>query len=778
MKKLKKLSLAVALASLTGAAMAQTHAPTEGAFDAVIADEARLIQMLKESGKISKSATITDAEAALKSYMVERRKQALLNVAKISSNDNNNNNNRSRFAMEDKVKKGKKRHKNKHQRKHLAKGKMNRPANAVDVPYSGDVQTAKVLAILMEFPDFPHNTITDEDTGMYFEDYDQAHYQKILFGDEGWMAPNGHHANSFKQYYEAQSGASYSLGGDVAGWYMASQPAAFYGNNDDGDARALVKEALAAASSDESVNLADYDIEDRYDLDGDGNYWEPDGLVDHVMIFHSSIGEEAGGGPLGDDAIWAHRWNLGGIFTTDTPTDVPTWGGVMAAYDYTIAPIDSAVGIISHEYAHDLGLPDEYDTRYTGSGEPVSYWSLMSSGSWTGRLGGTEPTGMSAWAKEFLQGNMGGNWQHGGVVDFDDLSYFNAVAHIDQATTKGVNNDAVRVNLPKKEELVNVPTSGEFSYFSGADNNLDSIMYSSVDLRSASSGSIMFKAWYDIEADWDYAYVMVVDARGNVSRLANDMTTSEDPNESNLGNGITGASDGWVDAEFDLSEFAGQQVLVAINYVTDGAVINHGLYVDDVVIEVDEMVVLEGDADAVDEPFSLDGFSKSDGVVYTNHYYLLEWRTHHGIDSGLAHINVGGETMRFEPGLLVWYVDNKFDNNWVGQHPGDGFLGVVDADQKTLIWSDGQPASTRYQIHDATFKRTKDHRMYLDLAERWGVTLRDNHIKKRKVFKDSKSFMSEDIPDAGRKLTQYGLQFKVTNQSKNRSVGTVSIMRK
>ncbi|MCZ8486632.1 immune inhibitor A [Vibrio lentus] len=35
-------------------------------------------------------------------------------------------------------------------------------------------------------------------------------------------------------------------------------------------------------------------------------------------------------------------------------------------------------------YGHDLG-PDEYDTQYTGKGEPVSYWSIMSSGSWAGQ---------------------------------------------------------------------------------------------------------------------------------------------------------------------------------------------------------------------------------------------------------------------------------------------------------------------------------------------------------------------------------------------------------
>jgi len=767
MNKIKSISVAVALASVAGATMAQHHAPTNGAFDAVIADEARLIKMLQKSGKISKNASINDAESALKNYLAERRTQSIANAATFDSA------NTSLFVMGDKVKEGKlqKRHR---KSVNLGRGKRNRPANAVDVPYSGDVQTARVLAILMEFPDFVHNAVNPEDTGMYFEDYNTAHYERILFGNDGWDAPNGHHANSFKQYYEAQSGGSYSTSGGVAGWYMASQPAAFYGNNVDGDARALVREALTAASADPTVNLADYDIEDRYDLDGDGNYWEPDGLVDHIMIFHSSVGEEAGGGQLGEDAIWAHRWNLGGVFPTDTPTEVPYWGGVMGAYDYTIAPIDSAVGVISHEYGHDLGLPDEYDTQYTGRGEPVSSWSIMSSGSWAGLLGGTEPTGMSAWAKEFLQGSLGGNWQHGGVISYDQLASVDVVAHLDRASTKGINNDVIRVDLPPKEEVVTTPASGEFSYFGGADNNLNSMMYTAIDLSDASMAALKFKTWYDIEADWDYAYVMVQDEGGVLTRLANDITTGDDPNDSNLGNGITGSSGGWIDTEFDLSAFAGQQIIVVVNYVSDGAVINPGLYVDDVVVEVDGVVVLE---DMDNDHFTLDGFSKSTGVNYTDHYYLLEWRTHHGIDTGLAHINVAGQTMRYEPGLLVWYVDNKYSDNWVGIHPGDGFLGVVDADQRTLFWSDGAAASTRYQIHDAAFSRDRGERMFLDLEEAYGVTLKDYRRAPKKSFKDRKSFISDDIPDAGRNITDYGLRFSVSNQSEDHSVGTVSISR-
>ena len=38
-----------------------------------------------------------------------------------------------------------------------------------------------------------------------------------------------------------------------------------------------------------NINLADYDLTDLDDIDGDGILNEPNGIIDHVMVFHSSI---------------------------------------------------------------------------------------------------------------------------------------------------------------------------------------------------------------------------------------------------------------------------------------------------------------------------------------------------------------------------------------------------------------------------------------------------------------------------------------------------------
>ncbi|WP_346839012.1 immune inhibitor A domain-containing protein [Microbulbifer sp. SAOS-129_SWC] len=739
-----------------------------GPVDLAVANEAKLMEMLRKSGRIADGATMAEAEAALRTYLRERAAKNQRHShdladesAQLLTEAHGNN---IKLALQ-----------NGHGNK-LGASKKNVPAPLVPEDYDGKPHTARILAILMEFPDFPHNSIQPGETNMYYADYTPEHYADLLFSKTGFAGPHGENLISMEQYYWQQSGHSYTVDGAVAGWYMASQPAAFYGNNVDGDARALVREALVAAAADPSVNLSDFDVEDRYDLDGDGNFWEPDGLVDHVLIIHSSVGEEAGGGQLGEDAIWAHRWNLGDFFPIPgSSSEIDEWGGMMAALDYTIQPADAAAGVVSHEYGHDLGLPDEYDTQYSGRGEPVSSWSIMSNGSWAGTIPGAEPTGFSAWSKEFLQQYHGGNWLHGTTVALEDIPAGGVEALLDQAASKGTNNDAIRIDLPDRKETYTVPTSGEYAYYSGRGNALNNYMLVPVDLRGATSAKVDFKAWYDIEQDWDYAFVGVYNAAG-LTPIAGNISTTSSPHNQNPGYGITGASGGWKDAEFDLSAYAGQQFYLVFYYWTDGAVANPGFYADDIQVTADGATLLADDAESAGTS-SLAGFTRNPGFNLYPHHYLLEWRTHSGVDVGLSHINVGGQMLAFNEGLVVWYADEGYDENWVGMHPGKGFLGVVDADQHPVSWNDHSVASTRYQIHDAAFGIDKQDKSILDLLDRYGLLLRDFYTQRNPVFDDSADYSDAAMPDAGRVLTSYGLKVRVVSQSDDKSVGKILLYR-
>jgi immune inhibitor A len=788
MKKRKVLSTALTLSLGLGlfnvaAAPPNVKAVEQGnkfgaTADLALANDERLIEMLKREGKLAKNASPAEAEKALKTYLkaksqsTETKDKLPKALANIKENDN---------ATSNGLKNG---NGNK-----LGQANKNTVDSVNKEEYDGAVRKDKVLVLAIDFPDYRTGSITKEETDMWYENYPKEHFQDMVFGDNGYIGPDGKTYVSMKQYYEQQSGGSYSVEGEIAGWYTADNPAKYYGENfpapdgNDSRPRTLVREALAKAAKDPNINLAEYDVWDRDDYDGDGVYAEPDGIIDHLMVIHAGVGEEAGGGALGGDAIWSHRSKLSTgpivVPSATSTSDRYLKDGVnqLAAWDYTIEPEDGAAGVFTHEFGHDLGLPDEYDTIYSGAGEPVEYWSLMSSGSWTGSIPGTEPPGISPYSKQMLQDLHGGNWLSGTTLDSTEIDKNGTTVLLDEAVTKGTNNDAVRVDLPDKETFVNTPASGKYEYYGGKGDELDNSMSTTVDLTNAEIAELNFKTWYDIETDWDYASVQVKEVGSATwTTVQGNITTNTNPFNQNPGHGITGSSSGWVDASFDLSAYAGKNIELKFNYWTDVAVSLTGFYVDDIAITVDGNQVLTDNADVASSNFELDGFTKDEGKFFSNRYYLLEWRTHNGVDIGLKNIRRGASLMSYDKGLVVWYVDESYgDDNWTGIHPGEGFLGVVDADQHTNYWSDKAVASTRYQMHDAAFSLNKSEKMFLNYPGLFTMT--DNFTQRNPLFDDSANYSNSGLVDAGRNVPKYGLKFRVVGESADGSVGKVLIFK-
>ena len=130
--------------------------------------------------------------------------------------------------------------------------------------------------------------------------------------------------NRMAKYYETQSSRQYSVDGDVTEWVKVPFNEARYGRDYCGgivcsNTWFLIRDALAVWAQGQldagktMAQIQDYlktfDQQDRYDFDGDGNFNEPDGFIDHFQIVHAG-GDEAAGDPnQGTDAIWSHRWN-------------------------------------------------------------------------------------------------------------------------------------------------------------------------------------------------------------------------------------------------------------------------------------------------------------------------------------------------------------------------------------------------------------------------------------------------------------------------------------
>lgn len=752
-----------------------------GSIDLSIVNDEKLIEALMKRGVIPANATEAQKQIGLQNYLAVK-----------GQSDSSKTVNADPLAKQVKQAEAKKQKEFKEFNDGLLNGDGNKSGhfkkqpNPVEEGTSpGVVKQGKLLTIMVEYVDYEHNNIQPDETDNYYEDYTTKHFEDMIFGDNGVEGPSGENFVSQKQFYEQQSGGTYTIEGKAYGWLKVPGTAAFYGgdratgghdNMNPGGAKQLVIDTYKAAKA-AGVPLEDYDLEDSHDLDGDGNFWEPDGLVDHLQIIHSGMGQEAGGGSLEDDSIWSHR--------SAKFVDLDGLGaGLPGFYDYTVMPEDGATGVFAHEYGHDLGLPDEYDTVYSGAGEAVAYWSIMASGSWAGKVPGTEPSGFSPWAKQYFQATLGGEWFEPVTLNWEDISEKGTQVLLDQANSPlGKNNQAVRINIPKKESFVNIPASGNYEFWGGQQDEIDTNMVSNVDLTGKSAATLTFDAWFDIEEQWDFAFVQVsTDNGASWTSIGNENTRSDVvpegyPTILTSMPGFTGNSNGWTAQSFDLSAYAGQNIKLRLRYATDWGSSNLGFFADNVKVVADGQTIVEDGAESEPTSFTLNGFERFNGNKLMNHYYLLEWRNHAGVDTGLAHIARGQSLMSYDSGLVVWYVDDSYTDNWTGDHPGDGFLGVVDANVNSdLQWNifNGSPvqASTRYHLADAAFGLDATSGLNLIYPTQ---TL--NYASQRgvRLFDDSNSYSNGFMPDAGRNLTSHGIKVLVNAQSADKSVGSIVI---
>ncbi len=124
--------------------------------------------------------------------------------------------------------------------------------------------------------------------------------------------------------------------------------------------------------------------------------------------------------------------------------------------------------------------------------------------------------------------------------------------------------------------------SGTHSYWGGNGDDLNNTLTSKRGHLVKSGEQLTFWTWYQIETNYDYGYVELTTDGRTYTRLPGNITTNNDPNQRNVGNGITGTSSNWVQATFDLSAYVGKVVWVRFRYSTDGGTSYAGWFVDDI----------------------------------------------------------------------------------------------------------------------------------------------------------------------------------------------------
>ncbi|MET8285502.1 immune inhibitor A domain-containing protein [Streptomyces sp. NPDC048448] len=672
----------------------------------------------------------------------------------------------------------------------------------------GREKTDRIFTILVEFGDQVdsryggtagplHNQIAAPDRAKdnstaWQADYNQKHFQDLYFG-------TGKNAESLKKYYEKQSSGRYSVDGEVTDWVKVPYNEARYGSNkastgawyavQDG-VTAWVADQKAAGKSDAAIkaDLAQYDQWDRYDYDGDGNFNEPDGYIDHFQIVHAGEDESAGGGAQGEDAIWAHRWYA---FGTDAGATGPVGNKLGGAAigdtgiwvgDYTIQPENGGLGVYAHEYGHDLGLPDEYDT--SGGGENgTGFWTLMSAGSWLGtgkNAIGDLPGDMNAWDKLQL-----------GWLDYDRAKAGVTSEHklgVAEYNTK--NRQALVVSLPDKKVTTTVvtPAQGATQWWSGSGNDLKNTLTRSVDLTGKAAATLTLDGWYDIEQDYDYLYTEVsTDGGANWTALDGTVDGAAIPRDGSGKPALTGSVDAYKKLSFPLDAYAGKKIDLRFRYQSDGGVALKGFTADEITVTADGTPLFSDNAESADAAWTAAGFSRI-GASFSDdyaQYYIAENRQYVSYDKTLkvGPYNFGFSTTRpdwvehypYQNGLLIWKWDTSQADDNTSAHPGVGLILPVDAHPTALKWTDGTILRNKIQTFDSTFSTYPTDALKLHNAD---VALKIKSQKGVSVFDDGRnSYYDPANPTGGVKVTDTNTKIRIVKEPKDGSTITLLVGR-
>lgn len=549
---------------------------------------------------------------------------------------------------------------------------------------------------------------TIDNNTFWVPDFSEEHYEAMLFTSDGitdrvrpdLTGPDGLPGFDISGYtmrnmYLEMSKGAYEITGDVVDWIQLPHSEAWYaadsceaGNasmvghpDNPRDVSQMIVDAVdALAAAQPDFPWESYDIEDQGDLDGDGNVFEPDGVIDHFVINHAGAGEEGGGGEQGTYAVWSHS------SIVDPATGGYTIPGTnVKVFNYIAQPEDAGVGVFAHEYGHDLGLPDLYDTSGNADSD-VEFWDLMSTGSHSGPIFQAIPAHMGLWDKFVL------GWADPQIFAVGAPSRTVQLGQTSR-TPKGT-KDGIRVNLPPKQITLAEPHSGANMWWGNNDQDwADVKLVRSIDVPAGAD--VRFWLWnnYILEELWDYGFVEVSTDGTNFVQLevfdeaGTLVSTDEDPNGrlvdyGGLENGLTGNSGGWRHDYVSLTPYAGSTITLRLRNATDAAFLERGWFADDFSLTNDGATVWSDDVEGGAAGWTAQagtfagtggaGWVITNGAFTFTQYYLAEWRNYDGFDLGLKY-TYDSDYLRFDtgewsvqrvpynaPGMLVWYRDIQY----------------------------------------------------------------------------------------------------------------------
>lgn len=166
------------------------------------------------------------------------------------------------------------------------------------------------------------------------------------------------------------------------------------------------------------------------------------------------------------------------------------------------------------------------------------------------------------------------------------------------------------VTLDKEARLIPSDSNVTPFFYSNRADMSSTRLTRAFDLTDVNNAALEFDLWFHIERDWDYGYVMIsADDGATWAIQSTERMTTHDPHRVAYGAGYSGMSGGWVRERVPLDAYAGREILVRFEMITDDAVTQPGMAVDNVTIDA---IGYAADFDEDDDGWIAEGWLRTD----------------------------------------------------------------------------------------------------------------------------------------------------------------------
>jgi hypothetical protein len=131
------------------------------------------------------------------------------------------------------------------------------------------------------------------------------------------------------------------------------------------------------------------------------------------------------------------------------------------------------------------------------------------------------------------------------------------------------------------------PRSGEQMWYAPGVDDMNAQLTATFDLTNVTQATLKYAVWYELEEDYDYAYLSVSADGGQsweILRPSHYSSGDYGPAYNGRSTDRNDAIDGWLKETVSLNTYVGQQIQIRFDVLTDGGITERGFAIDDIAI--------------------------------------------------------------------------------------------------------------------------------------------------------------------------------------------------